>query len=171
MRDRWYTGFVDALGAGGLLGQVEGGTVAEVLAWLCRAQAPAKRHLRPMPPLLTRPGPGGHTHATPHVVVLKVHTADRPLGFDLRRRIRAHILRSGVSTAIGQRWEAGMTGNRLTEEHLEILRNSGLINTDVTLNQLLEAGVELGKLDPDPDAEPDEPMATRLVGPWYAYEK
>ncbi|MGW2039179.1 hypothetical protein [Streptomyces virginiae] len=61
-----------------------------------------------------------------------------------------------------------MTGNRLTEEHLEILRKSGLINTDVTLNQLLEAGVELGKLNPDP--EPGEPMAARLIGPWYAYE-
>ncbi|KAA0939350.1 hypothetical protein FGF04_11980 [Streptomyces apricus] len=31
-RRRWHTGFVDALGAGGLLGQVEGRTVADVLA-------------------------------------------------------------------------------------------------------------------------------------------
>jgi transposase len=34
MRDRWHTGFVDALGAGGLLGQVEGRSAADVLAWL-----------------------------------------------------------------------------------------------------------------------------------------
>ncbi|MET8949173.1 ISL3 family transposase [Streptomyces sp. NPDC004542] len=34
MRDRWHTGFVDALGTGGLLGQVEGRTVADVLTWL-----------------------------------------------------------------------------------------------------------------------------------------
>lgn len=33
-RDRWHTGFVDALGSGGLLGQVEGRTVTDVLAWL-----------------------------------------------------------------------------------------------------------------------------------------
>ncbi|MGW7244480.1 helix-turn-helix domain-containing protein [Streptomyces sp. NPDC054804] len=33
-RDRWHTGFLDALGAGGLLGQVEGRTVADALAWL-----------------------------------------------------------------------------------------------------------------------------------------
>ncbi|WP_409467917.1 ISL3 family transposase [Streptomyces sp. HC307] len=33
-RDRWHTGFTDALGTGGLLGQVEGRTVADVLAWL-----------------------------------------------------------------------------------------------------------------------------------------
>ncbi|WP_053754749.1 transposase [Streptomyces sp. MMG1533] len=33
-RDRWHTGFVDALGHGGLLGQVEGRPVADVLAWL-----------------------------------------------------------------------------------------------------------------------------------------
>ena len=34
VRDRWHTGFVDALGVGGLLGQVEGRTAADVLAWL-----------------------------------------------------------------------------------------------------------------------------------------
>ncbi|MFJ7529373.1 transposase [Streptomyces griseus] len=33
-RDRWHTGFVDAVGSGGLLGQVEGRTVADVLVWL-----------------------------------------------------------------------------------------------------------------------------------------
>ncbi|MET7609146.1 ISL3 family transposase [Streptomyces avermitilis] len=33
-RDRWHTGFVDAHDCGGLLGQVEGRTVADVLAWL-----------------------------------------------------------------------------------------------------------------------------------------
>ncbi|WP_375256582.1 transposase [Streptomyces sp. PKU-EA00015] len=33
-RDQWHTGFVDALGHGGLLGQVEGRTIADVLAWL-----------------------------------------------------------------------------------------------------------------------------------------
>lgn len=33
-RDRWHTGFVDALGHGGLLGQVEGRTDADVLAWV-----------------------------------------------------------------------------------------------------------------------------------------
>jgi transposase len=34
VRDRWHTGFVDALGTGGLLGQIEGRTVADVLVWL-----------------------------------------------------------------------------------------------------------------------------------------
>ncbi|MEV6028396.1 transposase [Streptomyces sp. NPDC052036] len=32
-RDRWHTGFADALGTGGLLGQVEGRTVADAFAW------------------------------------------------------------------------------------------------------------------------------------------
>jgi transposase len=36
-RDRWHTGLVDALGSGALLGQVEGRTVADVLAWLSTA--------------------------------------------------------------------------------------------------------------------------------------
>ncbi|WP_307790616.1 helix-turn-helix domain-containing protein [Streptomyces actuosus] len=34
VRDRWHTGFVDALGSGCLLGQIEGRTVADVLVWL-----------------------------------------------------------------------------------------------------------------------------------------
>ena len=32
--DRWHTGFVDAAGQGGLLGQVEGRAAGDVLAWL-----------------------------------------------------------------------------------------------------------------------------------------
>ncbi|MER5371204.1 hypothetical protein [Streptomyces sp. NBC_01243] len=58
-----------------------------------------------------------------------------------------------------------MTGNRLTEEHVAILRKSGILNTDTTLNQLLEAGVELEKLNPNGA----EPAAATLIGPWYAY--
>ncbi|MEU6656124.1 transposase [Streptomyces sp. NPDC046900] len=34
VRERWHTGFVDALDTGGLRGQVEGRTAADVLAWL-----------------------------------------------------------------------------------------------------------------------------------------
>ncbi|WP_205614020.1 helix-turn-helix domain-containing protein [Streptomyces dangxiongensis] len=41
-RDRWHAGFVDALGHGGLLGQVEGRTVADVLAWLAITSAPGR---------------------------------------------------------------------------------------------------------------------------------
>ena len=36
-RDPWHTGFVVALGTGVLLGQVEGRTAADVLAWLVGA--------------------------------------------------------------------------------------------------------------------------------------
>jgi transposase len=45
-RDRWHTGFVDALGAGGLLGQVEGRTVADVLAWLSTTEKSWRRNIR-----------------------------------------------------------------------------------------------------------------------------
>ncbi|MFJ1604519.1 transposase [Streptomyces sp. NPDC088253] len=34
VRNRWHTGFVDARGNGGLLGQIEGRAAADVLAWL-----------------------------------------------------------------------------------------------------------------------------------------
>ena len=45
-RDRWHTGFVDALGTGGLLGQVEGRTVADVLAWLSTTPLTWRQHIR-----------------------------------------------------------------------------------------------------------------------------
>jgi transposase len=45
-RDRWHTGFVDALGSAGLLGQVEGRTVADVLAWLSTTPLTGKLHVR-----------------------------------------------------------------------------------------------------------------------------
>ncbi|WP_146776841.1 transposase, partial [Parafrankia sp. Ea1.12] len=31
--DRWHTGFIDAAGHGGLLGQIEGRATGDVLAW------------------------------------------------------------------------------------------------------------------------------------------
>ncbi|MFF6984663.1 transposase family protein [Streptomyces sp. NPDC008343] len=53
-QDRWHTGFVDALGHGGLLGQVEGRTVADVLTWLATTNLcglrPAGRHSRRVRP-------------------------------------------------------------------------------------------------------------------------
>ncbi|MEJ8639845.1 ISL3 family transposase [Streptomyces sp. MS2.AVA.5] len=45
-RDRWHTGFVDALGSGGLLGQVEGRTVADVLAWLSTTPLTWRKNIR-----------------------------------------------------------------------------------------------------------------------------
>ncbi|MET8956806.1 transposase [Streptomyces sp. NPDC004533] len=45
MRDRWHTGFVDALGHGGLLGQVEGRTVADVLAWLSTTELTWRKNI------------------------------------------------------------------------------------------------------------------------------
>jgi transposase len=45
-RDRWHTGFVDALSDGGLLGQVEGRTVADVLAWLSATDLTWRKSIR-----------------------------------------------------------------------------------------------------------------------------
>jgi transposase len=45
VRDRWHTGFVDALGAGGLLGQVEGRTTADVLAWLSTTELTWRKNI------------------------------------------------------------------------------------------------------------------------------
>ncbi|MGI5509195.1 ISL3 family transposase [Streptomyces sp. CA-106131] len=45
-RDRWHTGFVDALHASGLLGQVEGRTAADVLAWLSTTPMTWRKSIR-----------------------------------------------------------------------------------------------------------------------------
>jgi transposase len=45
-RDRWHTGFVDAAGNGGLLGQAEGRTVADVLAWLSTTPLTWRKNIR-----------------------------------------------------------------------------------------------------------------------------
>lgn len=45
-RDRWHTGFIDALGTGGLLGQVEGRSVADVLAWLATTPLTWRKSIR-----------------------------------------------------------------------------------------------------------------------------
>jgi transposase len=45
-RERWHTGFVDALGTGGLLGQVEGRTVADVPAWLSTTDLTWRKNIR-----------------------------------------------------------------------------------------------------------------------------
>ncbi|MBP2056148.1 transposase [Streptomyces griseochromogenes] len=45
-RDRWHTGFVDALGHGGLLGQVGGRTVADILAWLSTTPLTWRKNIR-----------------------------------------------------------------------------------------------------------------------------
>ncbi|MEU5538565.1 ISL3 family transposase [Streptomyces sp. NPDC020362] len=45
-RDRWHTGFVDALDHGGLLGQVEGRTIADVQAWLSATPLTWRKNIR-----------------------------------------------------------------------------------------------------------------------------
>ena len=44
--DQWHTGFVDAAGTGGLLGQVEGRAPSDVLAWLSTTPLTWRRQIR-----------------------------------------------------------------------------------------------------------------------------
>ncbi|MEU6012177.1 ISL3 family transposase [Streptomyces sp. NPDC047453] len=46
VRDRWHTGFVDALGTGDLLGQIEGRTVADVLVWLAATPLEWRKNIK-----------------------------------------------------------------------------------------------------------------------------
>jgi hypothetical protein len=61
VHDRWHTGLVDALGAGGLFGQVEGRTIADVSACLWSVQA--RRPQRVRLPQRRQPAP---THTLCH---------------------------------------------------------------------------------------------------------
>ncbi|WP_371666687.1 transposase [Streptomyces sp. NBC_00289] len=46
MRDRRHTGFIDALGTGALLGQVEGRTAADVLTWLSTTPGDWRKNIK-----------------------------------------------------------------------------------------------------------------------------
>ncbi|MFH8776262.1 MULTISPECIES: transposase [unclassified Streptomyces] len=47
--DQWHTGFVDANGNGGLLGQVEGRAPSDVLAWLATTPLQWRTQIRYVP--------------------------------------------------------------------------------------------------------------------------
>jgi len=54
----------------------------------------------------------------------------------------------------------------MTSKHFEILKESGILNTDVTLHQLIEAGSKLSALNPGGSR-----ATPTLVGDWYVYHQ
>ncbi|WP_206352693.1 ISL3 family transposase [Streptomyces sp. Z423-1] len=107
--DRWHTGFVDAFGVQGLLGQVEGRAPSDVLAWLATTPLEWRRQIRyvaiDMSPGYRAAIRTGLPHAT--VVVDHFHVvqlANKMLNI-VRRRTTA-ALRGRRGRACDPEWKA-----------------------------------------------------------------
>ncbi|WP_405689696.1 transposase [Streptomyces sp. NBC_00057] len=77
-RDRRHTGFVDALGTGGMLGQVEGRAVADVLAWLSTTPLTWRRHIRYVAIDMSATYRAAVRAGLPDVIVVVDHFPRRP---------------------------------------------------------------------------------------------
>jgi len=73
IRDRWHTGFVDALGTGGLLGQVEGRTVPDVLGRLIATPLEWRKNIRYVAIDMSTTYRAAVRLALPHAVVVVDH--------------------------------------------------------------------------------------------------
>ncbi len=108
-RDRWHTGFVDALGTGGLLGQVEGRTVADVLAWLTTTPLTWRKNIRYVAIDMSATYRAAIRTGLPDAIVIVDHfhvvqLANKMLSM-VRRRTTAEI-RGRRGRAIDPEWKA-----------------------------------------------------------------
>jgi transposase len=91
--DRWHTGFVDAIGTGGLLAQVEGRSAAVVTAWLNDQPQAWREHVTHVAIDLSASYAKAVRDALPHAVLV----ADRfhlvRLGNDTLTAVRQRVLR------------------------------------------------------------------------------
>ncbi|WTJ80166.1 transposase [Streptomyces sp. NBC_01538] len=170
-RDRWHTGFVDALGAGGLLGQVEGRTVADVLAWLAATPPAWRRSIDyvaiDMSTTYRAAVPPGLPHAT--VVVDHFHVvqlANKMLSM-VRRRTTAEM-RGWRGRAPEPEWKARrrLLRNRedLTDEQFATMWNT-LLGEGTIGQTLLTACIAKENLrNSSPWREP-APTATKSATP------
>jgi transposase len=109
VRDRWHTGFVDALGTGGLLGQVEGRTVADVLAWLATTPLTWRKSIRHVAIDMSATYRAAVRTGLPHAIVVVDHfhvvqLANKMLSM-VRRRTTAEI-RGRRGRATDPEWKA-----------------------------------------------------------------
>ncbi|MFI5689745.1 transposase [Streptomyces sp. NPDC051636] len=109
VRDRWHTGFVDALGTGGLLGQIEGRTVADVLTWLATTPPTWRKSIHYVAIDMSSPYRAAVRTGLPHATVVVDHfhvvqLADKMLSM-VRRRTTAEI-RGRRGRASNPEWKA-----------------------------------------------------------------
>ena len=138
-RDRWHTGFVDALGVGGLLGQVEGRTVADVLAWLSTTPLTWRNSIRHVAIGMSATYRAALRTGLPNAVVVVDHfhivqLANKMLSL-VRRRTTAEI-RGRRGRATDPEWKARrrLLRNRedLTDEQFAKMWNQRLRTRCVT---------------------------------------
>jgi len=129
-RDRWHTGFVDALGYGGLLGQVEGRSAADVLAWLSTTPATWRKSIRYVAIDMSAGYRAAIRTGLPHAVIVVDHfhvvqLANKMLSL-VRRRTTAES-RGRRGRATDPEWKARnrLLRNRedLTDEQFERMWN------------------------------------------------
>lgn len=57
-----------------------------------------------------------------------------------------------------------MAKARIPQEHVDILKKSGILNPDITLEQVIDAATELDKTFKGSDVS-----VPTLIGDWYVY--
>ncbi|SQD95828.1 hypothetical protein FMEAI12_3350003 [Parafrankia sp. Ea1.12] len=126
--DRWHTGFVDAAGCGGLLGQIEGRATGDVLAWPADTPLTWRQGVRfvaiDMSPLCRAAIRTGLPQAT--VVVDHFHVvqlANKMLNLVRRRLTRTHRGRRGRATEWKARRKLLRNREDLTDAEFERMWN------------------------------------------------
>lgn len=139
--DRWHTGFVDASGGQGLLGQVEGRAPSDVLAWLATTPLAWRQQIRHVAIDMSAGYRAAVRTGLPHATIVVDHfhvvqLANKMLNI-VRRRTTA-ALRGRRGRASDPEWKA----------RRRLLRNrEDLTDTQFTTmwNQLIDAG-DLGMI-------------------------
>ncbi|WP_073946017.1 ISL3 family transposase [Streptomyces kebangsaanensis] len=131
VRDRWHTGFTDALGTGGLLGQVEGRSVADVLAWLATTPLTWRKSITHVATGMSATYRAAVRTGLPHTTVVVDHfhvvqLANKMLSA-IRRRTTAEV-RGRRGRATDPEWKARrrLLRNRedLTDEQFAAMWNA-----------------------------------------------
>jgi transposase len=147
VRDRWHTGFVDALGTGGLLGQIEGRTVANVLTWLSTTPLTWRKNITYVAIDMSATYRAAVRTGLPHATVVVDHfhvvqLANKMLSM-VRRRTTAQI-RGRRGRASDPEWKARrrLLRNRedLTDEQFATMWNT-LLGEGKIGQQLLTAWI------------------------------
>ncbi|MFD9286634.1 ISL3 family transposase, partial [Streptomyces mirabilis] len=150
VRDRWHTGFVDALGTGGLLGQVEGRTVADVLAWLAATPLTWRKSIKYVAIDMSTTYRAAVRTALPHATVVVDHFHVVQLAHKMlstvRRRTTAEV-RGRRGRASDPEWKA----------RRRLLRNREDLN-DEQFATMWNALLDVGKI------------GQRLLTAWIAKE-
>lgn len=118
-RDRWHTGFVDAADQVGLLGQVEGRSVADVLAWLSTTPLTWRKNIRHVAIDMSATYRAAIRTGLPHATVVIDHFHVVQLANKMLSQVRRHTtveVRGRRGRATDPEWKARQRLLRNREE-------------------------------------------------------